>query len=84
VPKDATGVVRSEILPSGIEREILRLYFDFAAPSVAETISGCLRSVKHANAQAVTKHACTSRRLCDAVRFERSPLFYSCLISKEG
>ena len=58
---------------------------------IAEAISGCLHSVKHAivpnyadNAQAVVaKHARTSRRLCDAVRFECSPLFYSCLISKK-
>src|SRR5665213_198659 len=58
---------------------------------ITEAISGCLESVKHAivpnyadNAQAVVaKHARTSRRLRDAVRFECSPLFYSCLISEE-
>jgi hypothetical protein len=59
---------------------------------VAEAIGRCLLPVRHAivpnyagNAQpVVTKHTCSSYRLGDAVRLQFSPLFYCCLISKEG
>jgi len=58
---------------------------------ISDAIRWCLLSVIHAivsnyayNAQAiVAKYACTSRRLCEAVRFKSSPLFYCCLISKK-
>src|SRR5260370_72795 len=59
---------------------------------VAEAIGRRLLPVRHAivpnyagNAQSVvTKHACSSHRLGDAVRLQFSPLFHCCLISKEG
>ena len=58
---------------------------------VVQAIGWRLLPVRHAivpnyagNAQpVVTKHACSSRRLGDAVSLQFSPLFHCCLISKE-